>query len=371
LSDDEINSEVNNLDVELYENIKRYCDAFTTPTALLDGELVCVYCNTEGFFNKGEKLASHLLTFIKRPILKSEKAKVTLDGKIYCARITLFGGEFYICEFLDFNEMLSISRFTDAYNITFSKVGAMNSNLFSLWKGSSDLTNYLYEKGDFDTVEKILDFNKLINSLSYSISNITGYIDVAFSDEKGTVIEVYREIKSIIERCNTILENCGKAIEFMADIDSYYIYSNRQHMITALINAVQNALLYSPNNSIPIITLSSVLEGETRYVVLRVANDSVFFYSKKNDISNERNFIFQRTGLGIPIIKRFAEECGGIFSMDEQEGRVIIELKIPQYISVNDEELLFESPGYSYYKTDVPDFIDIMMNEVVYFFGNN
>ncbi len=359
------------MDLEQFNNVKKYCDAFSTPTALLDGELVCVYCNTEGFFDKGEKLPAHLLTMIKRPILKSEKAKVILDGKIYCARITLFGKEFYICEFLDFNEMLSIARFTDAYNMTVSKVGAMNNNLFSLWKGSSDLTSYLYKKGDFDTVEKFLDFNKLINSLSYSISSISGYIDVAFCDEKNTVIEVYREIKSLIERCNTILEKSGKAIEFMADFDNYFIFSNRQHMITALINAVHNALLYSTNNSIPIVTLSSVFEGETRYVVVRVVNDSVSFYKKDDGVSNERNFVCQRTGLGIPIIKRFAEESGAIFSIDEQEGRVIVELKIPQYISADDDEVIFESPEYSYYKTDVPDLIDIMMNEVVYFFGNN
>lgn len=359
------------MDLEQYETIKRYCDAFSTPAALLDGELVCIYCNTEGFFNKGEKLAAHLLNPIKRPIVKSAKAKVIFDGKNYCARVTLFGGEFYICEFLDYNEMISIARFTDAYNAAYSKVGAMNSRVSLLWKGYFELTDYLHEKGDFDTVEKFLEFNKVINSLSSSVSNISGYVDVTFSDERKTVIEVYREIKSLIMRCNTILERCGKAIEFIADIDNYYIYSNRQHMIIALINSLQNALLYSPNKSIPIITLSSVLEGTTRYVVLRVANDSVFFINKKNGIQNERNLVFQHAGLGIPIIKNFAEKGGGIFSMDEQGGRVIVELKIPQYIPVNDDELVFESPGYAYYKTDVPDFVDTMMNDVVNFFGNN
>ncbi len=359
------------MDVEQYENIKKYCDSFSTPTALLDGEMVCIYCNTEGFFNKGEKLGSHLLTMIKRPVLKSAKAKVIIDENIYCARVTLFGGEFYICEFLDYNEMLSIARFTDTYNVTCSKVGALGSRMSSLWKGYFALTDYLHKNGDFDTAEKVLEFNKVINSLSSSVSNLSRYIDVAFSDENETVIEVYREIKGLILYCNTILEGCGKAIEFIADVDNYYIYSNRQHMITALINALQNALLYSPNKFIPIITLSSVLEGTERYVVFRVVNDSIFFQNEKNGVLNEKNFVFQHAGLGIPIIKSFAEKAGGIFSMAEQDGRVIVELKIPQYIPVNDDELVFESPGYTYYKTDVPDFIDTMMNDVVNFFGKN
>ncbi len=365
---DKFEIEVIILDVEMYANIKKYCDAFSIPVALLDGELVCLYCNREGFIDRGEKIAPYFLTMNEKPLSKSTKAKVIIRNSIYCARITVFCGEYYICEFLDFREILSLAEYSDAYNVLFTSVNAMCGNVSSLWSGSYSLANYLREKGDFDAVEKVLEFDKLINSMSSMVFNVSEYIEIAFSGENMEIIEVYRLIKAMIDRCNSILRKCDRAIDFVADIDNYYIISSQQHVIVALINAVQNALLYSPKDYIPIVTLSSVFEKDTSYLILKVVNDSILFVDEKNGEKVDKNFTSQHFGLGIPIIRKFAEKSKGFFSIEEHNGKVVVEVKIPQYIQTNEDILYIESPGYSFYKTDVPDLIEVKMNEIINFF---
>lgn len=349
--------------------IEKVCNAFNTPAAILDGNLTCLYCNREGFFEKGRQLASCMLTEIKRPITKESKAMVSMNGIKYSVRVFPFLDEFYFCEFFDVQEVYSIAEFTDFYDHIMPYSQSMNKNIADLWMGSNVLEKALRERKEFELSDKLYELKRSLNALNSDNYNISGIVELMFKKQDPTPIQIHFLIKDIIIRCNTLLKKCGRAIEYESDAEEYYILSDKRYAMTALINALQNALLYSPGNTIPLVLLSSVLEKDTRYVVMKVVNDSIYFVDEKNRDNFERNFNFQRVGLGIPIIKRFAKKCDGTFSMEEMNGKVIIELKIPQYIPEEPTELILESPGRNHYKTGVPDLIDVKMNDVINFFG--
>ncbi len=348
--------------------IEDVCNSFKTPVVLFDGDLRSVYCNRKGFFENGRLLASFLLTEIKRPITNSSKAMATMNGIKYSIRLMPFCGEFIFCEFFDLQEVYEIAEYSDCYEKVMTYTRSMDQNITDLWKKTNELENYQRKIRDDGLFERIISFKIALNALNSDIYSLSGIVSMLFNKEDPMPLCVNRMLKDLIDRCNSLLLNCDKAIDFEYEIDEYFIFSNKRHALVALVEALQNALLYSAAGTNPTVLLSSVLEKGMRYVILKVINDGIYFVNEDRGDRIERNFIFQRAGLGIPIIKTFVEECQGIFSMEDKDGKVVLEIKIPQYIPHQTGECLLESPGRVIYKTGIPDLVDIKMNEVVNFF---
>lgn len=349
--------------------IEDVCNSFDTPVVLLDGNFRCVYCNREGFFEKGRLLASVLLTEIKRPITKVSKAMASMNGIKYTVRLMPFLDEFFFCEFFDLQEVYELAEFSDCYEKVKAYTKSMDQNITDLWKKSNELENYQRKIDDLGLFDRIISFKKSLNALNSDIYSLSNIVSMLFDRQDPKPVCVNRMLKDLIDRCNSLLSNCGRAIDFEYEIKEYYILSNERHALVALINALQNALLYSSADSIPTVVLSSVLENDKRYVVMKVINDGVYFINEENGDKIDRNFVFQRVGLGIPIVKCFVEECDGIFSMEDKDNKVVLEIKIPQYIPYHDDKLILESPGRTYYKTGIPDLVEVKMNDVINFFG--
>ncbi len=349
--------------------IEDVCNSFETPVALFDGDLRCVYCNRDGFFEKGRLLASVLLTEVKRPITNSSKAMATMNGIKYSIRLMPFCDEFIFCEFFDLQEVYELAEYSDCYEKVKMYTKSMDQNINDLWKKTNELEDYQRKIHDDGLFERIISFKIALNALNSDIYSLSGIVSMLFNKKDPEPLCVNMMLKDLIERCNSLLLNCGKAIDFEYEIDEYYIFSNERHAFVALVEALQNALLYSAAGTNPTVLLSSVLEKDMRYVILKVINDCVYFVNEDRGDRIERNFAFQRAGLGIPIIKTFVEECNGIFSMEYKDGKVVLEIKIPQYIPHPNSECLLKSPGKVHYKTRIPDLVDIKMNEVINFFS--
>lgn len=358
------------LEIGQRQFIENVCNSFDTPVVLLDGNLRCIYCNREGFFEKGKLLATVLLTEIKVPIIKeSSKAMASMNGIKYSIRLIPFCDEFYFCEFFDLQEVYELAEYSDCYEKVKMYTKSMDQNINDLWKKSNELENYQRKINDEGLFDRILSFKKALNSLNSDIYSLSSFVSMLFHKQDPKPLCVNKMLKELIDRCNSLLYNCGRAIDFEYEIKEYYILSNERHALVAVINALQNALLYSSADSIPTVVLSSVLEKDKRYVVLKVINDGIYFVNEENGDKIDRNFVFQRIGLGIPIIKSFVKECDGVFSMEDKDNKVVLEIKIPQYIPHNISECILESPGRAAYKTGIPDLIEIKMNDVVNFFG--
>ena len=125
-------------------------------------------------------------------------------------------------------------------------------------------------------------------------------------------------------------------------------------------NAVQNALLYSPKETEPILTVCYRESRGRKFVEIRVVNESSMFSSKDFSGSVDVNFSYQRMGYGIPIIKRFAQVSGGWFDMTEENGRVTVTISLPAAHYGSGAELPLRKPSAAQYDTGIPDFTEIM-----------
>ena len=108
-----------------------------------------------------------------------------------------------------------------------------------------------------------------------------------------------------------------------------------------------------------------------KFVEIRVVNESSMFSSKDFSGSVDVNFSYQRMGYGIPIIKRFVQVSGGWFDMTEENGRVTVTISLPAAHYGSGAELPLRKPSAAQYDTGIPDFTEIMMREVVQFFGES
>lgn len=291
---------------------------------------------------------------------------VIINGSCYCARIARFTDNLNTCELFDVKTMFSMSRNTDTYQKLLPLLCSVEHNISDMWK-----TYLSTESLGSENASVAEGFRKPLIYTSSVIKSISEYINLGFSSTNHEVIDAYLLAKGITDRCNSILTKCGRCVNFLTEIDGFFILANHRHAINALVNSIQNAILYSPYDCVPTITLSKTSEDGKNFIVFQIINDSIYFVNKDIGDRLDLNFDFQRLGLGIPIIKRFAEDAGGSFYHREENGKVAVGVKIPEYQAPAGSPLVLEGSGYVYYSTGIPDIVEIKMLEVVYFFGNN
>ena len=201
--------------------------------------------------------------------------------------------------------------------------------------------------------------------------NAFNYAEMLYRTQRETVVDAGELCENLAKRCNAALAKCGRRIEALIDPGSLYIYADSRRAVVALVNAVQNALLYSPKETEPILTVCYRESRGRKFVEIRVVNESSMFSSKDFSGSVDVNFSYQRMGYGIPIIKRFAQVSGGWFDMTEENGRVTVTISLPAAHYGSGAELPLRKPSAAQYDTGIPDFTEIMMREVVQFFGES
>lgn len=145
-----------------------------------------------------------------------------------------------------------------------------------------------------------------------------------------------------------------------------YISANQRFLICVIANAIQNAVMYSPKDTVPRIELFKISDFDSPQVGIKVINDDICF--SKGNLREDANFRAQRIGFGIPIIRRFAEMYGGSFSMTEENGKVILLVTIPAY-TVAGDGTQNESSEYFRFDSGVPDIVDEKLNEVLKLYG--
>lgn len=352
------------MDREQYEHVEHFCNSFQNPAALLYGDLICAYCNRKNFIKENESIGKYTMEFIETPLLKPVKVLVMVNGVSYCAKITLLWSDYYFCEFIDVKELISISEHTNTGSSVVPMITSMSYNISSLWKQAGKLEDQFHNAGQVEDVEKILRMKRNITGLQSIVMNVTEYVNAVYGDNSSGPVDIYAITKSIVDRCNTRLSIVGRSIRLVDNGIDAFIESNNRHVIYIVASALQNALLYSPRDCVPIVSLSTVLEKSTRYVVLKVKNDTALFVNEKNGETVDMELSSQRIGFGIPMMKRFAEKCKGSFSIESNGSAVIIEIKIPEYTRDDPELNKVECSGFSFYDAGVPDYIDVMLEEV-------
>ncbi len=351
-----------------FSDVKEFCKSFLNPVIFFNKDWEIVYCNKKNFITTEKTV--YQLTLNDTGILNLNRSNfVMVKGKQYCARA--FGyREFYVAELFSYDDVFDMAVNVNIYEKILPFIGCFEYNIAILLGTVTSLKKRLKSEERYEDLKSFASIEKSSMQLSAASKNIFQYANMFYLKTKHERINTYALVEGIINRCNQALVDIGRRIEFISQIDDYSISANQSHCITALINAIQNALLYSPVDCDPTVIVTKTLIQEKEYAVIMVKN-RCRVRSENDEKTPDLNFSNQRIGCGIPIIKRFAEESGGIFDMEEDKGIMTVTLKIPMIVKNKSSEIVFGEDFYSYYDTGIPDIIDLKMFEVIEFFSNN
>lgn len=354
------------MDLNTLEKIKDFCHGFKNPVVLFDEKDRIVYCNKPNFVTSKSDI--QIIAENEKP-RREQNILALVNGSKYSVRVSMHG-ELYMYEFFSYSDLFDMADKSDIYEKILPFINSFEHNISVMWGCFSSLKKKLEEEERFDDIKQLADIQKSAMYLNASGKNIFEYANMFYPKASVSRIDTYALVEGIVNRCNEMLADCGRRIDFIAQKDDYFIKANQRHCISALINALQNALLYSPVDCCPTITLTRTILTDNPYAVLQVTNKCKT-RAENGEKLPDLDFACQRIGCGIPIIKRFAQEADGVFDMEERNGSMIVTLKIPIIVNKNKSELVLEQSEYAYYDTGIPDIIDLKMFEVADFFGKN
>ncbi len=341
--------------------------------ALLDRTLACTWSGSPELFSEGMALQNIVRDKLDYPMHSVTLLRVLIRDEFYCARITPLKNEFgdpwqYICEFIGGDEAVRIAADTDLLAKVMPVFNALEYNLAGLWKSTNALKQL--HPADEET-EQIAAAQRAISNIGSVTKNAYEYTNMVFGERDAVTLDAAALSATLIKRCNAALAKCGRRVEFLCDEGGLFINADCKHAIAALVNAVQNALLYSPRESVPMLAVYRINSGRRSFVEFKFTNDNIMFTEKDFSEDVNVNFSYQRIGWGIPIIRRFAEESGGRFYMEDDGGRMCVKLTLPSPISELSADVALEQYSYVYYDTGIPDIVETKMREVAEFFGEN
>ena len=344
------------------EELKKFCKGFSNPVIIMDNQFRCAYSNKPKLIPQESSMIS---TFQKTVVLPIDEVQITMaviKGCFYSARLVPLDEDLCLCEFFDQSTILSLAENTNIYDKILPIVNDVEFNTAALWRGYSVLRSRLEAEENTDGIRCALDFEKYLTSLNSVTKNMSEYVNMMFyTPRANSVVELASLMKGVVERCNTILAASDRYIDLVCDPEEIYINAEARHVICAVVNAFQNALMYSPRDCVPKVTLFKP-QGNEKCVQLKILNDNLMYVDQKHGEEPGKNFDHQRLGYGIPIIKRFTELVGGSFEFGEMDGRAQAVITIP---IVNEPTIgVFKSSQFVYYKTDIPDILELKMLEV-------
>lgn len=332
------------------------------PLFLLDGGLCCVFSSDESMIKTGTSMLTALRREVPLPITQAVDELVFINRQFYCAMLTpvqMNGEPYYICEIVDKYRAVGLFSNTDAGADSFGTYKTMEYNISQMWQTLKQLD----EKDDIDA-ELLGELRSSVYKLSACVKNGSQYVESIFSEEHNTLFDMNKLCTHLAERCNAVLAKCGRGIDVLCSSENIFVHLDSRRTIVAMVNAVQNALLYSPADDVPLI----VVDTEDECAVVRVENNNISYSDDEFSDSRDVTMSYQRTGFGIPIMRSFAERAGGSCSLEYAGGRAVLTLKLPL---ATEEEIAcyhLEERFVGVYKTGLPDFLDIRMQEVVHIF---
>lgn len=355
------------MDLARKEELKKFCNAFSNPVVIMDNEFRCAYSNRPKLIPQESSIKS---IFQKSMSLSPDKLNISMamiKGVFYSVRIMPLDEDLCLCEFFDQNSLLSMAENTDVYDKILPIINDVEYNTAALWRGYHVLCSKLGSEHHDDDRICALEFEKYLTSLNSVIKNVSEYFNMLFyTPRSNPIVDIASLMKGIVERCNTILSASDRYIDYVCEPEEIYINAEVRHVISAVVNALQNSLMYSPRDCIPYVTLCKPKNNAEHCVILQILNSNLMFVDQKNGEIPGVNFDHQRLGYGIPIIKRFAELAHGSFKLYEENGimHTVITLPIVKDTAVENGVGVLKSSQYVYYKTDIPDIVELKMLEI-------
>lgn len=358
------------MDAKLFERVKKHLRLFSNPVLLVDRDAKCIYCNRKNFC----KVGTSLLKCFHQPIMihdnKVDEALLIFKGKSYCARVSPFIENLFICELFTSDTVMKMAGRTDIYAEIAPLLLSADNNVTIVRDKLESIQARLRKDNQPDYYESLATLEKPLVRIEMIIKNISEYTNMCLMNPENDVIEVRELVADLQRRMNNTLASRGRYIELFDTMDMLCISANKRYVIIALLNAVQNAVQHSPMDSIPVITLYSERQEESgdKMVVIQIENDIIVNVDENGKYRYELDEI--HIGLGIPIIKRFAEDAGGEVIIENVNGKFRLSVKIPEYRAEIGSTYQFNSSGDIQYTAEELQIINVFMRDALYFRGD-
>ncbi|MBQ8171909.1 MAG: sensor histidine kinase [Oscillospiraceae bacterium] len=293
---------------------------------------------------------------------------VTINGVFYCVRIfPLQASSHCLCEILSSTDISEMSTRTDsAANI----LPSLNAVKFSVSNMRHDINVLkMHGSSDINISGSIESLDNNLMRIELLTSNFTELYSMKYIPARKVLFDVSELCRKLTLRCNTVLSQCDRCISYIEGFEKLYVRADSRRAVVALVNAVQNALMYSPFDSVPQLAVYSENDGRTKNVVIRLENDNALYTGTESDNTEELDFCSQRDGLGLLTIKCFAQLAGGKIKFNSKGHRTVLTLTLPMADMDEIHNYRLEKLSDMDCCDDIFDTVEQRMMEVVHLFN--
>lgn len=321
------------------------------PVILLDNRRVCLISGCRDRLAVSECVDEHVATLSQRSGGCYE-GTFCRHGHMYCIRYMAIGG-LYIGEILGTNEVSFLADLTDGVGNHVTAYGTMEHELAKAWEKQRDLDRLL-----LDSSPEVRELMRELESSLYRVSannrNVYEYLNMLRATGRRVAVDMAKLCRELACRCNEALRPTGRSIEYKVPMEErIFIRADVRHAVAALLNAMQNALMYSPKDSVPFVEVKSggrklfvIIQNERKY-----RDDATAVYTLRN-------------GYGIPMIRRFVSITGGELTLDLESSTASVVMSIPMISAQEIAEYALEETGLYKYQGAGPDYVELQMLQV-------
>jgi two-component sensor histidine kinase len=336
--------------------------------ALLDGGFRCIYSN-DGTVPDGRVLSEMTVDKfgISAPLRKSVNVGIERGGTLYNARIlpldeNLFGECLYLCELMNETDILDISSKTEIPGKVLQAVGMIETQFSDMWGAIDEFQNHPEFQGCDESLIYFSEIKDAVCGIQRITKNITELYNIIYGGANLCVVDIGKLINVMIAYCNSILSKCGRKIRLLSEEGNFSVVADERSIIAAVINAVQNSLLYSPSESIPVVSLLN--QRNDNFVRISFVNSNVKFKTDNERKDSDSKNKFARLGMGNQIIDSFVKKVGGSVERESSEGKTVVSISLPKWDG-RGEYPMREISSETFVKMGSPSYVEIKMLEVV------
>ena len=165
--------------------------------------------------------------------------------------------------------------------------------------------------------DKVHYLNNILNDF-LSIEKLeTGKVNYRF-----TTFKISKVVNEVVYNANMLLKE-GQTVKYPEDIDEYSMYQDEKTLELALSNLVNNAIKYSPENTLVDIEITQ----DDTHTTFKIKDNGMGIPKKdQKQIFNryfraENALLIQGTGIGLNIVKSHLENLGGTISFTSEENK--------------------------------------------------
>lgn len=331
---------------------------------MLNDNLICEFSNDEKAYPVGVSFYSVLANDVVFEKGKTSKTMVRIGDKYCCAIITPVTEEFFICQIFDTDSIFEMAQFSGVYGETLPIISANGIELNNIEDDLKDIVQCETVKNDTSLDKKLLETTVKTSIARGRFEELLTYYEISFSvNNHKAVINLYELLDWSVKKCNTLLLECGRNIDFDCHDHELFVHANNKHAVICIMDLLQFALLHSPFEASPFVSL----EKRNGKVILIVTCRSFIFVPD----GDEDKFITADCN-GLEIVRRFLKRSDAEFKFINENNKVIgFQVIFPEWQDKNMGSLLFESTDFFDYDNRFHLYASYKMGKVLEVYGKN